>query len=142
MGALASNVNAATRFGGFGGFGGDRGGEDAVNNARMCAACVRALHAMASSGGDGAGASAAAVASHPSVIPSLVELAARRGGPWRECRVAALDAVAAAALSEGGRRRLSAHEEDLLRLAVEDRGLAEGPVMLTVSRIAEGNKGR
>ena len=141
VGALASNVNAATRFGGFGG-GGDRGGEDAVNNARMCAACVRALHAMASSGGDGAGASAAAVASHPSVIPSLVELAVRRGGPWRECRVAALDAVAAAALSEGGRRRLSAHEEDLLRLAVEDRGLAEGPVMLTVSRIAEGNKGR
>lgn len=140
--ALASNVNAATRIGGFGGFGGDRGGEDAVNNARMCAACVRALHAMASSGGDGAGASAAAVASHPSVISSLVELAARRGGAWRECRVAALDAVAAAALSEGGRRRLSAHEEDLLRLAVEDRGVAEGPVMLTMSRIAEGNKGR
>ena len=48
----------------------------------------------------------------------------------------------AAALSEGGRRRLSAHEEDLLRLAVEDRGVAEGPVMLTMSRIAEGNKGR
>lgn len=143
--ALASNVN---NFGGFGGFGGstavnnNRGGEDVVNDARMCAACVRALHAMASSGGDGAGASAGAVASHPSVIPSLVELAARRGGTWRECRVAALDAVAAAALSEGGRRRLSAHEEDLLRLAVEDRGLAEGPVMLTVSRIAEGNKGR
>ena len=142
VGALASNVNAATRIGGFGGFGGNRGGEDAVNNARMCAACVRALHAMASSGGNGAGASAAAVASHPSVISSLVELAARRGGAWRECRVAALDAVAAAALSEGGRRRLSAHEEDLLRLAVEDRGVAEGPVMLTMSRIAEGNKGR
>ena len=76
------------------------------------------------------------------MISSLVELAARRGGAWRECRVAALDAVAAAALSEGGRRRLSAHEEDLLRLAVEDRGVAEGPVMLTMSRIAEGNKGR
>ena len=39
-----------------------------------------------------------------------------------------------------GRRRLSAHEEDLLRLAVEDRGVAEGPVMLTMSRIAEGSK--
>ena len=56
--------------------------------------------------------------------------------------LSACRAQAAAALSEGGRRRLSAHEEDLLRLAVEDRGLAEGPVMLTVSRIAEGNKGR
>lgn len=142
VGALASNIDDARRgSGGYGG-GGDRGGEAAAEDARMCAACVRALHAMASSGGDGVGASAAAVASHPSVIPSLVELAARRDGAWRECRVAALDAVAAAALSEGGRRRLSAHEEDLLRLAVEDRGVAEGPVMLTMSRIAEGNKGR
>jgi len=142
VGALASNIDDAR--GGSDGYGvlGKRGGEDAAEDARMCAACVRALHAMASSGGDGAGASAAAVASHPSVIPSLVELAARRDGAWRECRVAALDAVAAAALSEGGRRRLSAHEEDLLRLAVEDRGVAEGPVMLTMSRIAEGNKGR
>mgnify|MGYP005635590465 CR=1 FL=1 len=50
------------------------------------------------------------------------------------------DALAAAALSTEGLRRLSAHEEDLLRLAVEDRGVAEGPVMLTMSRIAEGSK--
>jgi hypothetical protein len=48
--------------------------------------------------------------------------------------------LVAAALSTEGRRRLSAHEEDLLRLAVEDRGVAEGPVMLTMSRIAEGSK--
>ena len=139
--ALASNVVKSTSGGEA--RDGDVGGAAAARTAAAAtttAACVRALHAVASNGGDGLGAGPAAVASHPVVIPRLVKLASRRGGAWRECRAASMDALVAAALSTEGRRRLSAHEEDLLRLAVEDRGVAEGPVMLTMSRIAEGSK--
>jgi hypothetical protein len=72
---------------------------------------ARGWHPTAANG-LGAGPAAGGVA--PVVIPRLVKLASRRGGAWRECRAASMDALVAAALSTEGRRRLSAPRgEDL-----------------------------